>query len=165
MFEEFFENLRKEAEELGVKVNFSRENIRDEKHLNCFWYGGAVGSIEYRGCKIVIGAYGDIRADGQYDGKRFFHCDLEDRGEAFDEFGGIFDDDFLVDGIPGDDDDYLSLENNNRFEVDVIDASGNFVDLSFTNNVLPDNILECFTGIEDYLRLLDEVADRLTTAS
>lgn len=164
MFDEFFENLRKEAEELGVKVNFSCENIRDEKHLNCFWYGGEVGSIEYRGCKIVIGTYGDIRADGQYDGKEFSFKDTVNSGRAFDELGNIFDDDFLVDGIPGDDDDYLLLENNNWFEVDVIDAGGNFVDLSFTDNVLSDNILECFTGIEDYLRLLDEVADRLTTA-
>ena len=157
----FFESLHQQEEKLGVEIFLDKEDIRDEKHLNCLWYGGEIGKIKYRDYEIVISAYGDICLGGIIDGKEVHFVSKLNDGAAFSELGKMLDDESLETLINSDDsNNYLVYENNNWFEVDLIGPNGTWIDLSHADNVLSNNILECFEDVSEYFEYVDmEIAE------
>ena len=141
------------AQELshGVKIEL---HPHDESHLDCTWYGGEVGRITYPdGWALVIEARGDIRLRGHLDG--YGKVDLKDKnngGEVWNELGRVMDDDLLYEALENDEDsqNYLYFSNNNWFELNAVAPSGVIVDLFNCDNILDDNLLECFEHIEVY---------------
>lgn len=155
-FNKRLREIKKQEEKYGVKIYFDGSNVRDKDHLNCIWYGGEVGSIDYKGYEIVIGAYGDICIGGIIKGAEFNYKDRNNSGRAFDEFGSNINDKSLKDLISSqDNNNYLSFENNNWFEVNLIGPCGKWISLCNCDNILSDNILECFEHIEDYFKYVD----------
>lgn len=155
-FQNILKQIKEQEKKHDVIINFDSSNIRDKDHLNCIWYGGEVGSITYRGYEIVIGAYGDISIGGMLKGKEFDFKDKNNSGRAFDEFGSIINDKSLKELISSQDSkNYLNFENNNWFEVDLIDPHDKWIDLFNYDHILSDNILECFEHIEDYFEYVD----------
>lgn len=141
------------AQELshGVKIELEPH---DEAHLDCTWYGGEVGRITYPdGWALVIEARGDIRLIGHLEG--YGEVDLKDKndgGEVWNELGRVMDDDRLYQALENDeeDSDFLYFSNNNWFELNAIAPSGVIVDLFNCDNILDNNLLECFEHIEVY---------------
>lgn len=52
---------------------------------------------------------------------------------------------------------YLIYGDNNWFEVNVISPKGDFIDLSYADNVLDDDLLDCFLGIETYFEYINDI--------
>ena len=145
----------KQEEKYSVKIEISQ--LIDKDHLNCFWYGGQVGSIEYKGYKIVIGAYGDIGISGEINGSYVDFRDKSNSGAAYPDIAieyGV-DDDQLYSLLYGNGKDFLSFKNNNWFEVDLISPDGKWIDLSGADNVLDDNLLDCFADVSEYFEYVD----------
>lgn len=156
LFEEFFESLKEQEKKYGVSIQFSPDKLRDEKHLDCIWYGGEVGKITYRDYQIVIGAYGEIRLYGRINGEDIHFVGKNNVGEAYREFGNILDDESLYKLLDSNDpDNQLTLGNNNWFEVDLISPDGKFIDLFGMDNVLCNNILDCFSDVSEYFKFVD----------
>lgn len=53
--------IQEKAKTLGVIVELNPDTFIDEQHLNCFWYGGRIGSVEYENWKLIIEVNGDVR--------------------------------------------------------------------------------------------------------
>lgn len=157
----FFESLHQQEEKFGVEIFLDREDIRDEKHLNCLWYGGEIGKIKYRDYEIVISAYGDVCLGGIIDGKEVHFVSKLNDGTAFSELGNMFDDESVEKLIYShDSNNYLVYEDKNWFEVDLIGPNGTWIDLSYADNVLDDNILKCFEDVSEYFEYVDmEIAN------
>ena len=148
-------NIMSQEKMLDVKINITQ--LIDKDHLDCTWYGGEVGTITLSdGYVITIGAYGDIRLYGNIDGEEITVVDKSNGGRVYDELGARLDDDMLHALFDSDDAQrYLAFENNNWFEVDLISPTGQWIDLCGADNVLPDNLLECFEHVEDYFTYVD----------
>ena len=156
-FEAKLAEIKLQEQKYGVKIDFDTSHCVDRKHLDCIWYGGQVGSIEYHGYKIVIGSYGDIRISGIVDGRDFFYKDKDNDGYASNEFGDRIDDERLYNLFDEEsrDGDYLEWIDNNWFEVDLYDPDGNWIDLCGADNVLDNNILDCFSGVSEYFEYVE----------
>ena len=161
-FNKKIKQIYKQEQTLGVKINISQ--LIDKDHLDCTWYGGEVGSILYKGYTIVIGAYGDIRLSGKINGSDVYIVDKGNYGRAYQDLAldyGVNDEilNKLNQGYPdsycGDEDNCLEFHNNNWFEVDLISPEGKFIDLCYADNVLENNLLDCFMNIEDYFEYVD----------
>lgn len=149
-FEKRLADIKAQEEKYGVEIHIT--DLIDKDHLDCVWYGGQVGTIKYDDYIITIGAYGDIRLCGMVNGERVDIKDKNNGGRVYEVLGANIDDDrfhALLYGL-NDDLDYLVFENNNWFEVDLISPKGEWVDLCGADNVLDDNLLECFSGVESY---------------
>ena len=152
--------IKEEEEKHNVKIEIL-QNI-DDKHQNHLWYGGDVGTITTEdGYKLVISASGDVIMDGIINGDDFYVKDKNNAGWLYNEIGSKIDDDELKDLISSnyedDKNNYIDITNNNWFEVNLITPDGEFVDLSFMDNVLDDDyLLNCFTEISCYLDMLKE---------
>lgn len=148
-FEKRLLDIKRQEEKYGVEINIT--DLIDKDHLDCTWYGGEVGTIKYDGYTITIGACGDIRLCGMVDGEE---VNIKDKngGYVYDELGAKVDDDKLHSLLTGygEGNDYLVFENNNWFEVDLITPDGKWIDLSYADNVLDDNLLDCFSDIGFY---------------
>jgi len=162
VLDKFFEALKEQEKKHGVEISFDREVIRDAKHLDCIWYGGPVGHIKYKDYKIEIGAYGDICIGGAIDGEDVYFKDKHNYGRFFEEFGGKLDDKLFYQLLDSPTEkNFLNLENSNWFEVDLYDPDGNWVDLCGMDNVLENNILDCFEDVSAYFEYVDlEIAER-----
>lgn len=157
---EFKKKLRKiknQEEKFGVKITIT--DLIDKDHLNCIWYGGEVGIIETpSGYTITIGAYGDIRLYGFINSEPIDIKDKSNSGSVYHEIGNKVNDKLLHKLLWYDkENNYLEYENNNWFEVDLISPDGELIDLCYTDNVLDDNLLDCFLGIETYLEYIEDV--------
>lgn len=160
-FDQKMQEIMAQEEKFGVKIKISQ--LIDKDHLDCIWYGGEVGSIEYRGYKIVIGAYGEIRICGKFKGEEVEFADKNSTGEIYRSLGVDYeiDDDALFALNSGESDyTYLYYENNNWFEVNLISPDGKFIDLSTNrcsfDNVLEGDLLDCFSSVDDYFKYVDE---------
>ena len=151
--------IKEEEEKHNVKIEIL-QNI-DDKHQNHLWYGGDVGTITTEdGYKLVISASGDVIMDGIINGDDFYVKDKNNAGWLYNEIGIKIDDDELKDLISlngHDKNNHIDIINNNWFEVNLITPDGEFVDLSFMDNILDDDyLLNCFTEISCYLDMLKE---------
>lgn len=154
-YEKKLKGIKLQEDELGVKINIV--DIIDKDHLDCTWYGGELGVIEYKGYKIVIGAYGDIRLDGYINGSYVHIKDKNNNGNVYSELGHVLDDDGLYRLLDSDEDkNRLEFEDNNWFEVDLISPDGDWIDLCGSDNVLDGNLLDCFSSVKDYFDYVDE---------
>lgn len=158
---QFYEDLRRQENLYGVKICVPKENIIDGKHLDCFWYGGEIGYIEYKGYKIVIGAYGDRRVNGRINGRPFFYKSKDNRYAFHDgDTDLITDDNHLHQLLDSDDpNNHLYFSDNNWFEVDLIAPSGEWIDLCGCDNVLDNNLLDCFSGVNTYFEYVEWAID------
>ena len=140
-FDKKLAEIKAQEEKFGVRIDF---DYIDRNHLNCLWYGGEVGQIETAdGYVISIAAYGDIRMGGMYKGEEL---DFKDTGNA----GSLYS--YIGDKIN-------DLENNNWFEFDIIPPEGKFIDCSAYDNILDDDLLDCFSDIDYYLEILEEIKE------
>lgn len=142
--------IKKQEEKYGVEIEISQ--FIDKDHLDCLWYGGEVGTIKLQnGYIITIGAYGDIFLSGYIDGSYIYIKDKSNNGNVYSELGHLLDDRELHKLLESDaTNNRLVLDNNNWFEVDLISPKGEWIDLCGADNVLEDNLLDCFTDIETY---------------
>lgn len=157
-FEEKLRKIKAQEEKYGVTIEIT--DIIDRNHLNCVWYGGKVGRIQTpSGYTITIGAYGDIRLNGIIDGEEINIKDKSNGGSVYGEIGHKVDDNRLKTLLTADesDENYLRYDNNNWFEVDLISPSGEWIDLFYTDNVLDDDLLDCFMDIETYFEYIKDV--------
>ena len=157
---EFKKKLRKikdQEEKYGVKITIT--DLIDKDHLNCIWYGGEVGFIETpSGYTITIGAYGDIRLYGFIKSEPIDIKDKSNSGSVYHEIGDKVNDKRLHKLLWSDkENNYLEYENNNWFEVDLISPDGEWIDLCYADNVLDDDLLDCFLDIETYLEYVEDV--------
>lgn len=157
-FESKLAKIKEQEKKYNVTINIT--DIIDKDHLDCVWYGGEVGTIKTSdGYTLSIGAYGDIRMHGVIDGEYFDIKDKNNTGYVYEEIGYKVDDSKLHQLLNecGDNGDYLDYEDNNWFEVNVISPKGQFVDLCYADNVLADDLLDCFLDIETYFEYIDDV--------
>ena len=149
-FEKKLLDIKQQEEKYGVEIHIT--DLIDKDHLDCIWYGGEVGTIKYDGYIITIGAYGDVRLCGTIGGEEINIKDKNNGGYAYDVLGAKIDDEklhALLTGY-GEGNDYLAFENNNWFEVDLISPDGKWIDLCGADNVLDNDLLDCFSNIETY---------------
>lgn len=160
-FDRKLKEVKAQEDKFGVEIEIT--DIIDKDHLDCTWYGGEVGTIEYKGYIITIGAYGDIRLGGLINGTEVYVKDKRNGGAAYEELGCELTDDDLHRLLNSDDENnYLTFENSNWFEVDLISPEGDFIDLCYADNVLENNLLECFSSVEDYFEYVDDEIKRRT---
>lgn len=160
-FEKKLSDIKQQEEKYGVEIRIT--DLIDKDHLDCVWYGGEVGTIECKdGWIITIGAHGYIRLTGMLDG--YGEVDIKDEsnsGYVYREIGSLLNDEKLYSCLYGkaDSNDWLCFENNNWFEVDLISPSGQWIDLCScdNDNILSNNLLECFENIEDYFGYIEWV--------
>lgn len=161
-FEAKIAKIKAQEKEFGVKIDF---DIIDKDHLNCLWYGGYVGSIEYPdGWKIIIEVNGDVDIAGFVDGEQFDSRDKNNSGAAFDDLAETFDvdDDKLAeletydgeidwDGDPSNSPNRIVYNNNNWVEFNFESPEGKFIDVGMTlDNILDNNVLDAFDDIADF---------------
>lgn len=167
-FEQRLKEIKEQEQKFGVEIEIT--DIIDKDHLDCVWYGGEVGKIKYKGYTIVISAYGDVRIYGKIKGIDVSVVDKGNYGRAYQDLAvefGVDDEIFyeLVEGYPdsfkGDENNYLELDDNNWFEVDLISPEGEWIDLCGADNVLENNLLDCFSDVDDYFEYVDyEIKER-----
>ncbi len=146
--------LKQRAVALGAKVVID-EDIFDNDHLNCLWYGGYIGSIIYKDYMIDIEVHGEVRLDV-----------LDEGGEAVCEYvnknnSGVSKYEELYSVIKGDkhleelnEKGLLYWSNNNWVEFFLRNSEGE--DSGKVFDILDDDILEAFDGIEDYIEIIEE---------
>lgn len=156
-FEKKLRKIKNQEEKFGVKITIT--DLIDKDHLNCVWYGGEVGTIKTpNGYTITIGAYGDIRLYGFINSEPIDIKDKSNSGSVYREIGDKVDDKRLHKLFESDKEyDYLEYSNNNWFEVDLISPDGEWIDLCYADNVLDDDLLDCFLDIETYLEYVEDV--------
>lgn len=152
VIQNFYVSLKEQEEQYGVKIRVPPENIIDSKHLDCFWYGGEIGHIEYKGYKIVIGAYGDRRVEGKINGQHFFYKSKDNRYAYHDGDNDMIRDDTHLYKLINSRNrrNSLNFTDNNWFEVDLISPDGEWIDLCCCDNVLENNLLDCFKDVSSY---------------
>lgn len=156
-FESRLKSIKQQEEKYNVVIDIV--NIIDKDHLDCTWYGGDVGYITTNdGWQIVISARGDIKISGQIKGREIDVYDKRNGGSAYNDIGYFVNDDMLRNAEKNGDV-YFSL--NNWFEVDLISPSGMFVDLCGADNVLDDNLLDCFENIETYFDYIEWAKEKV----
>ena len=150
-FEKRLQNIKAQESELGVEITI--HNIIDKDHLDCTWYGGEVGTIKYPdGFVISIGAYGDIRMNGFFNGVEIDVSDKTNGGSVYREIGSFINDDQLKQLENADDDacDFIVFRNNNWFEFNLITPDGRWVDLCCLENLIEGDLLSCFENVDEY---------------
>lgn len=102
----------------------------DANHRSHYWYGGECARIEYKGYTAVIEANGDVRAEYAPNGQ--YKADVKDKnrsGAFYNELGCFLaNDEELYKAIGNGD---LKFDDNNWWEVFLIDPQGNWHDLEY----------------------------------
>lgn len=162
-FEKRMKEIKNQEKKYDVEIEITQ--LIDKDHLDCIWYGGEVGRIRYKGYSIVISAYGEIRIYGTINGQYVDVVDKNNYGRIYEalaiEYG--IDDDSLYsllkdcpNSFKGNENNYLEYGYNNWFEVDLISPDGEWIDLCGADNVLENNLLDCFEDVEEYFFYVDE---------
>ncbi len=151
---------KREAERLGATLQLEVSDFIDQKHLNCFWYNGCVGVIEYGGYELSIEVHGDI-------GISILSSDLSEEIASFSYRNGHrpIDDEELKELIP-DDRALRNLDsagriywsNNNWVEFLIFDENDREVTSTLCEDtVLDDDMLEAFDGIAWYIDRIKQI--------
>jgi len=134
----------------NCEVQFEQEPI-DDNHLSSLWYGGSVATIKfYNGVVGCIDALGDVYAtlNDPVDNHEISYVkDKGNNGNFYCEMNSfIKNDDDLAKKINNSE---LVLDNNNWWEISVVDKDGDWHDLMWRANAdgLYDAILECYTDL------------------
>ncbi len=153
--------LCKKAKAMGAKVMWCQDII-DEKHLNCLWYGGRICEILYKQWVFILGAYGDIRVsvcDSHTDDVIADLVNKNNDGGIREIMRVIKDDDELVKLCCGmDPDRYITFENNNWLEVLVDAPDGTQYDTGWVPN--DDDIPSALEEVLDNMdRFIEETGE------
>lgn len=146
--------LKKNAKKLGAEVKID-ENIYDNDHLNCFWYGGYIGSVVYKDYMIDIEVLGEVRLTVlDEDGNEI--CEYVNKNNSgvnrFDEVYSVIKGDEHLKEL--NEKGLLYWGNNNWVEFFLRDKEGEDTGMVF--DVLDDDILEAFEDIDDYIEIIEE---------
>lgn len=165
MFDGRMTAIMAQQKKLGVKIEIT--DLIDKDHLDCTWYGGEIGRIVMAdGWTILIEAHGEIRLHGEV--KEHGYIDIVDKnngGRVFTEIGYWCDDDELYRLLEScDEQDSLEFGNNNWFECNVLSPTGQFFDMCWADNILDDNVLECFEHAETLFGYVDAAKEQAKTA-
>lgn len=150
------EEIVKTGEKTGAEVCIDERNFIDKEHLDCFWYGGYLGSVTYRDYSIDIEVHGDVRATiFDKDGNEEYHYvnKNNDGAYSYSEVRNLIKNDaelyaFIKNGK-------ICCEDNNWVEIFLRDAEGKDSGLVF--DVLGDNVLDAFRleNVESYKEIID----------
>lgn len=159
--EKRIEKIQQRAHELGVNVDFKREDVIDEKHLCSPWYYNrlAVAAISKKVnnhlYELVIVPSGEIFVYGRINGKdvTFKNRKIKD---LIDDYG--FDDEKLEQYlISEDNDNFLDYSMNNWF------GAHFFIDdecVSSYSEVLDDNIMVNMEDLEGLVNMLENFIEK-----
>lgn len=145
----------------GVKVNLDTDKIIDLDHLNCLWYGGVIGSLEYKGYTVSVEVHGDVNVSvlsEKYDDVLCEYKNKNNSGVQSHEILKYIGDDSQLEALASEG--RLAWENNNWVEFVVLDKDGNVVDTPMVETVLDDNILDAFDDVSFYKNLIDEIEQK-----
>lgn len=150
------EEIVKTGEKAGTEVYIDERNFIDKEHLDCFWYGGYLGSVTYRGYSIDIEVHGDVRATiFDKDGNEEYHYVNEnnDGAYSYSEVRNLIKNDAELQAF--NESGRICCENNNWVEIFLRDAEGEDSGLVF--DVLGDNVLDAFKleNVEWYKEIID----------
>lgn len=143
----------------GVNLYLDEKSIIDAEHLDCFWYGGQVGSLVYKGYTVSIEVHGDVRFKLLDDKCKETLLNYNNRNNT-----GAYEDAEVKALIPDDEtlhklcDEVRAVwSNNNWVEYLIFDPDGQEVDTFGWDNVLDDNVLEAFTDVRYYKEIIDDL--------
>lgn len=142
----------------GVKLSLDPDDIIDTEHLDCFWYDGYIGSLEYKGYTVDIKAVGDVRVS-------VLSEDLKENIEDFtnppnDRVFKYFKNDSELQNLT--EDGRLYWNNNNWLEFFVYDPEERDVTPGGIGieTVLDDNVLDAFKDVGFYKDVIDKIIEK-----
>lgn len=138
----------------GVKLNLDPDDIIDAEHLDCFWYDGYIGSMEYKGYNIDITARGDVRisvlSEDLSDELAHYH------NPGYDDVIHHIKDDAALKKLS--DEGRIVFSNNNWLEFAVFDENEHNVTPGTCDTVLDtNNVLEAFADVNYYKEIIDNL--------
>jgi len=147
----------------GVKLSLDPDDIIDAEHLDCFWYGGSIGSLKYKGYTVSIEVHGEVRLsvlDEATKTELLYYINKNNSG-AYEnsEVKDLISDDETLHKLR--DEGRAVWSNNNWVEYRIFKPSGEEIDLFGWDTVLDDNVLEAFSDVNYYKDIIDELV--LTT--
>ena len=167
------EELKKKAEEKGAVIILNPEYIYENRQ-DCYWYGGSIGQIKYRGVTVSISVRGDVVCTlynmNQDEVERV--KDKGNNGSFYDrmssyikndeELDKYITNDYLTDELIEEHKEagnkyVLCMDNNNWLEFDVInDETNEYIDeLPIYNIIDNDDVLDAFDNVEYYTDAID----------
>lgn len=151
------EEIVKAGKNAGVDVCIDGRNFIDKEHLDCFWYGGYLGSVTYRDYSIDIEVHGDVRATiFDKNGNEEYHYvnKNNDGAYSYSEVRNLIKNDAELYAL--NESGKICYENNNWVEIFLRDADGEDSGLVF--DVLGDNVLDAFRleNVESYKKIIDD---------
>ena len=145
--------LKEEALKYGAVLDLNADDIIDMEHLDCFWYGGPLATIEYRGEKINFDIHGEVRLsilDETFDQEIYRYINKNNSGAYSDaELRGYIKNDAQLQEM--DNSGRLAWHNNNWIEF-FAEVNGE----ELNDVVGENNILEAFKDIKPYIDMIDE---------
>lgn len=136
----------------GVELNLDPDDIIDAEHLDCFWYDGYIGSIEYKGYVVEVKVVGDVRFS-LFDENLEFLADFNNPTHE-DILPYIKDDEILHNLI---EDCRVIFSLNNQVKYVVHDKEDNVIKSIPYYNILGENVLEAFADVSVYKELIDKI--------
>lgn len=152
-----FQEIQHKAEELGVTVNFNRNDIIDFQHLDCTWYynhscvASITKEVNGRQYELLLVPSGEINLYGCIDGK-----EVEFKNETVNDLINEYDfDDNKLEQFSNsnDENNYLEWDNNNWIAGEV--AVNNEICNTF-DEILDDNILDNMNDLSSLVDMLDK---------
>lgn len=149
------EEYRQKALELGITLNIDENIFIDDNHLDCFWYGGYIGSIEYDDWKIIIEVNGYVHAYiAPKNGNDESYYINRDNSGAWGKN--------ICDFISGDlqkqeltQNKEMIFNHNNWVEWRIQPPGKDVYDpITQFDNILDDNVLEAFNDLRKYVRII-----------
>lgn len=144
----------------GVKLNLDPDDIIDAEHLDCFWYGGPIGSLEYKGYTVSIEVHGDVRLSVLNDKCEETLLSYNNRNNS-----GAYEDAEVKALVPDDetlhklcDEGRAVWSNNNWVEYRIFAPDGEEIDTFAWDNVLDNNVLEAFADVSYYKDVIEKIA-------
>lgn len=157
-------DIQRDAALNGVEMDLSPDNIFDLEHLDCFWYGGYVGSLKYKGYTVNIEVHGDVRLtvlDKEHREELLIYNNRDNSGAfGHDKVLDVIKDDEILHKLC--DEGRVVWANNNWVEYRIFDPNDNEVDLPIYDNVIDNNVLDAFSDVGYYKDLIDEIDQRLS---
>lgn len=130
----------------GAKLTECQDVI-DERHLDCFWYGDRVAEVDYKGYTFILGAYGDVRATllDENDNEIAEVRDIWNNGRFYHEMRHFIPDDAAL--IKLCQDGRLVYENSNWWKVLIDAPDGTHHDIGWVLN--DDDLIDALTEMID----------------
>jgi hypothetical protein len=172
---EAIEDLENQAKVRGAKLHLDPKYIYENKQ-HCYWYGGTIGSIDYKGCTVCIQVIGDLIAtlyDVETGEELVYSKDKSNNGRFYDEMRYFIKTDEELESIitrglnineeiergKKEGKKYvLYVDYNNWIEFTIYDnKEDKWVQVSSLDSVIEtDDVLEAFTDIEFYLDIVEQ---------